>query len=483
MNFLQRINPFRKRLSPKDIREAIDFGRITMDIDRQYYGAWVSGGNGSTRNFNTEQVFKELSEDEVLGNDINDLTDLLVRNDSGISRALDIFVTLGAISFSLTCEDPRGQALLDDGLELLERKNNPFRTFLARIMSSAYLRGNIFAEVSFDRQQNMSNFFCIDPRYAYWEGVKDPNDGWIPQLMQWQNGQKIVIDSPNVIFMAINPLIDDIEGIGLAQTAFPPVLGDTFLFQDLRKVMRNHAWMQRFIAINQVELRQAGYSWEQVKEIVARDRQMIQEEWSNLDIEDIPVGTGEIEMRQYEGASTRGLPQLDTADRTYDRKFIRGAKTTPFEMGSNEFVAESSARRQAWFQSVWTGYHQDNFEFLVEFLWKRVLLAKGILTDPVFKLKRSNADERRTEALVFGTMMSGINTAVGAGMPINMAIMLYEHVTGDQIPEEWMSEIEEAVKNAPPPDTTTRGGSDEIAQEIREEIEGDDETTDMARPT
>ena len=448
MKVFEFLNPFTKRNRRASLEERLDFARITSDFDgKRKYGAWGTATDGGGRSWNPEQTFKEFTEEELKDLPIHDLADLLVRNDASISQVVDRFMTVTSIGYSLTCEDPRGQRLLDEGQELLEKKNNGFRTFLARLFSSAMLRGNVFAEATFDEMRNFSNFFCVDPKFAYFQGRRDEVDGWVPELYQWVNGKKVVIDSENVIYMSMNPLIDDIAGHSMIQTAFPPVISDTLMMQDLRKVIANHAWVQRFIAINQVALKQAGFTWEEIKEIVKRDRAMIAKDWQDLDVDETPVGTGEIEMRQYPGASNRGFPQMDMADRAYDRKLIRGAKTTPLEMGSNEFVAESSANTQTVNHALWYSYHQDNIESVAVYLWERVLKAKGILRPVIFTLKRANHVVQREQAVVFDLIFKGIKSAVDAGIPIGTAIKLYEFISDEEMPAEVVNELEKMVSS------------------------------------
>ena len=322
------------------------------------------------------------------------------------------------------------------------------------------LRGEICTEVVFDEQMNASNFFVVDPQFIKFKAENDEVDGQVWVMGQTRGDKFVPITSETVQFESINPLLKDPRGRSLVATAFPSIISDTLMLQDLRKVVKNHAWTQRYILINQIALKEAGFSTDEIEEIIKKDQNLIGSEWSQLEPNEIPVGTAEIELRQYEGAAAGRLNFVDTLDRVHDRKSLRGGKTTPAALGSNEFVAESSAEEQGVQQDLRIASHQDTVVQMIEGQLIRVIRSAGIAGPVNFEMERLNTRERKRRVEVFITMMIGIRSAIEAGMDIEAAIKLYENVTREKLPEELIKEIKEGFVRPEPRSTSGDNNED-----------------------
>ena len=188
-----------------------------------------------------------------------------------------------------------------------------------------------------------------------------------------------------------------------------------------------------------------------------------------------PISTGEIEFRQYEGASSRGLGFVDILERMYDRWSIRGAKANPSLLGSNEFTAESSAEEQMIQYSTRISSHQDTVERIIKRLLTFVIRGEGIAGEVNFSTRRINSKERKREAETFDIIMGGILKAYNSGIPLKLAILIYQDTTGFKLSDDLIREIEDAViqeglgsENTEGDDNGTDGddgetGSDETA--------------------
>ena len=388
----------------------------------------------------TEQLFEKLTENELYNMDPYQLADRMIKSDPLLDKALDDFVTYATSDFEYSCEDPNGDEILHDLFLLLEQKRNSFSQLLVQMFTSIFLRGSVCVEIVFNENSEPSNLFVIDPKYLRFRTQEDPVDGEVRVLGQFQNGVFVPVDSPTVIYEAINPLVDSSYGRSMIASSFPSLISSSLMHQDLRKIVKNHAWPQRFVAINTLALSQAGVDWNTIEDIVAKDINLIKNEWSKLPPEVSPIGTGEIELRQYPGANG-SLNFVDILDRMYDRKSIRAVKGPPSMFGSNEFVAESSAEEQAIQYSIRISSFQSTVQRILQRVFTLIIRSQGIAGKVTFSLKRVNAKERERESRIFGVIMDGIKTAKDAGISVPMAVKIYQDVTGLRFSEELIAEI------------------------------------------
>ena len=404
---------------------------------------------------NTEAGFERLTEEQLYNKEREELADIMVSNDATASLTVNIYVTLLLLDARLTCEDPRGQAVIDEFLMTLKKKRNAFSEFLQRVVMSIVTRGNIFTEVVFDDKMMPSNLFCYDTKWAEWRKVKDKIDGSVWKLGQnpagkdWQE-----ITSPNVFFYSITPLMGEKKGLGMMDTGFPSLISASLMLKDLRSVVANHAFIQRYIEIKTLEMKKAGLSTTEIQTQTASLKAQIAAEWGNLKPGDTPFSSDIAEMKELQGGGARGVSFADTTDRTLDRRSLRGTKLPPSYAGSNEFVAETSAREQSVNFSIRLGTLQDLIVEVVEDGFTPVLRSQGVAADPEFHLKKSNAIEREDEAEIFNILMQGISAAVSAGFDIDDALDIYTELSGESLSEELRERIRKNVRqqtgNGPP---------------------------------
>ena len=392
----------------------------------------------------SEQDFKEMTESEILKKPPQELGDFMTKNEPTTAKVVDDFCSLCGLKVELTCEDERGQAIIDDALKMLYQKNNPFPVFIYKTFYSVLHRGNIFAEVVLNEMRDFENLFFVEPNTAVFQEAKDAKDGYrLGQLNS--SGDFKAMDYDTVFFEAINPSLGALKGHSLIASAFPPALGELFMEQDLRKVVANHAWDRRMYTIDRLHLKEIGYTPDQIDKIVEQNRTLI-ESWGAIDPSMTPVSTSEIGVARSEGAgSGGGLNFVEMLGRFYDRLMSRGLKTDNFGINSNEFVSESSARVQTVTQSVWRSGYQTRIEDFYGRLFTVVVRAKGVAVPVVCRMRRTNAPERQIEAEAYRTMARGVKEMVSTGIPLKAAVMLYEHVAAHSFPEWLMDEIEKGT--------------------------------------
>lgn len=446
LSFLNRFTSKRARNTDDFVRSTVtdssdrDIGRVYRDL-RRTFRSWNLKGNS------TEQNIRELTEDDLLEMEPGELGEFMTRNNPTIAKVVDDFCTLSRLHFELVCDSEAGQQLVDEALATLDYKRNSFQTFLYRAFYSILHHGCLFIEIVFDKERNFSNLFCIDPRTAAFRTKKDAVDGEVPELGQYdKEGNFKPLPYDTIFFEAINPQIGEMQGHSLVASAYPSEIGKMFMDKDLRKVIKNHAWVKRQIRINRKYLKECGYTTQQIDAILEENKIKIQGEWSKLPPGEIPVSGAEVEIVQTEGASSAGgLNFVDMLKRVWDRDVIRGTKSTPFAFGSNEFVAESSAEIQEVSQSQWRGSHQDIVELTVSRAMSMIPRMQGI-TDPVMlMLRRTNAVERRSEAEAFKAMAQGVKEIVDSGIPLVTAIKLFEDISGHKFPTWLVDEVKEEM--------------------------------------
>ena len=446
MGFLDRILR-RPSKEQRLVDRMMAFARMTQ-TEESTLPMWNTSGRRYGRS--SEQIFKEYSEEDLGNLDDVDLTDLMIKNDPTANRAWDDATLYGALSVQLTCENPRGQRILDDMQMVLDKKRNGLRGIISKLLTSILARGDMFSEVILGPKRRFENIVVVDPKYAYFENRKRGAEGLMPVLGQYFNGTWKPLTSENVFYQSVNAYLDDPKGTSVLTTAFPSLISDRLVLQDLRKVVKNHAWLQRLIAINQIGLMEAGYKLPEIEKIVEKDKADIQKHWGGgIDPEETPVMTGEVEFRQYEGASGgRGLQFIDTIDRIHDRKTLRGIKATPFNMGSNEFIAESSAEAQMILWGIRVNVYQDMTEGFVARNARVPLLLAGITEPAVCTIQRMKDWQRLEQAQIFSEVVTGVTALVSAGVPLAVAFQVFEDITDQTLSDAVRAKIEKVIMDS-----------------------------------
>ena len=280
-----------------------DAARSTID-SRPPQGRINVFASETDKGVNAEQVFREIGENDLYQLSITELVETLVVSNGTAARLWDDFVTFSVLDYELTCEDARGQQLLDDFRVVLDNKRNPFDFTLRQIFSQVVLRGNYCFELILDDDRNLSNFVAVDPDLFKFLGRDDPVDGTVYDLVQYDaDGKPVVIDSPLVYFEAINALPGKRKGTALIGPAMPAIISNLLVMQDLRKVVSTSAFLEKYWSINHVELKKAGYTLAEIAEIVSTSEQQIGTVASNRDKTKVPVVSAEMELKQYAGAT------------------------------------------------------------------------------------------------------------------------------------------------------------------------------------
>ena len=428
------------------------------ELQNDYRGtggrSFVWQGGGSARYGNSEKRFRQVTAESLEELSQTELSDLLIETDPTVSRIYNDFVTFATLDIELTCEDVRGQEILDEFRLLLKRNRNSLNSVLVRVFGSILAYGTYCFEITFDSLRAPTNIFVIHPDTLYFRSRSDGSGGTVWDLGQYDDEDNFHVLSPDRVFYdATNPLVDKVKGHSMIAPAFPSAIGATLMQKDLQDVIHNHAWVRKFIKINDLELRKEKVPEKVIKERIATIEGLIRSTDNFKDPALVPVFSGPVEFSQVQGAGSSGsggMQFVDIVARFLDRQAIRGGSGVPTFLGSNEYTAESSAKSQGLRASVW----MESFQSLVEEEMGRALSMSlqgvGITEPAVLSLKRVDVVERELEADIFMKMAEGIKDLVAGGMGLLEAVELYRVSTNTYIPRQLIDDIERGMTDAEP---------------------------------
>lgn len=400
-----------------------------------------SGGAGAK--------FDKVSEDDLLKLPIVDLAIKMIKSDSLLDMTVSLYCTLVSLEHELTAESSTAERAIREINDLLEYKRIPLSLLVSHIASSMIVRGNICVERVFDKQGRPSSVFCMDTRWFEWKLQDAGIDG-----QMWFLGQNTgdrqswerLRETPNVLWVSINPLIGERMGRSPIVTAFDPALKNTELLDALSKVVKTQAFVKRFLQIQQLKMKEVGFTSTEIDKLTSEAHDDVKK-WAGLGVDEIPFSSDVINWDQEPGATGRGGLSFTTeANKQFDRMAMRGAGVPPGVVGGSEHVAEYGIRSETKFYGVTLGFGQETLKDTVEWVYRGFLRSMGIRGDPIFTTKRIDVIERLEEAQAFESVLKGIGLAVDSGIPLPTAIKMYEGESGTTFSADVKKEIKEAYE-------------------------------------
>ena len=397
----------------------------------------------------TEGGASQSKFEKVKTSDLNDLSivDLvvkMVKSDPLLDMTVDYYCTLVSLEHTLTAESDVAQRAINEINEMLEFKKIPLSLLVSHIASSMILRGNVCVERVFDENNMPSSIYSVDPRWFEWRLMDAGVDGqrwFLGQFTGEQDTWEKLAETPHVLWLSVNPIVGERSGRSPLATAFDPLIKDTELLSDLSEVVRTQAFVRRFIQYQTLRMKELNFSQSDISQMT-NEASDDMKKWAGLGPDEIPTSSDVVQWNQEQGATRQGgLSFVDTVDRVYDRKSLRGAKMPPALAGTSEFATETSIQTQGKFYSVNLGSGQERLAYTVEWAYRGFLRSMGIRGDPILSTKRVNALERMEEAKAFESVMQGVERAVNAGIPLPTAIKMYEAESGMTFPADVVDEI------------------------------------------
>lgn len=476
-NFKNRLKLASQILFPnsKNVLDASAIITEGLNIGGASVGIW----GGLTDKNKSKTSFEQITVKDLYKEDLDELLPRVIKSDPAIDQAYDFFTTLTTQQSEMTAETDRAEREIEEINQILEENNNPFDLLIAHCASSLIMRGDILAETEFDENMEIKNLWIHDPTWVEWRLLTEningiPSSKW--SLGQYREGKWEIIDSPNVFYLAGNPIVGERSSRSPLQTSLFPALAQSGMIQTLQSIMDIHAWAQTLFSVQKLEmikLDKEGGDVGNINEQILKAYNLISNVLSKKKPNQIMGITDDIKPVELPGGGEKMTFTQDIGN-LYDKRTSMGAKT-PSTVGGQQQRADYSTRQQNLFYSVYLQSGQENIKTVFEKSYKHLLVSRGVVDDPIYTSKSVNVESRRIEAETFQEIMAGINTAVQSGMSLGLAIAFFEEESGTTFSANLKARIEkesEMMLNNPnnPPNNTPNNTENDEETALRQQL-------------
>ena len=301
-------------------------------------------------------------DDQTLGRiSTGDLVEMMVDLSPEVSGALWHFIRFcnpgweaRALRPGSREEDKEGQARLDAFIDELNRQHGAVDVVWNMFFMTAFMRGALFGELIADRAGRVPlDLVAIDPRAAEFAIQNDVDRGPVWRLGQVRDNKFVAIDVPTVQYVPVDPVPGKPPyGRSLVTPAVFSALFLLSLLHDLRRVVAQQGYPRLDLEVDLGKLQESmpesidddpDKQLEWVEKVIGQ----IAEMYEQLQPDDAYVHTDVVKVNRPVGAvDASSLGAVDALIRAVERMAIRGLKTMPLLMGSNEAVSETHANRQ-----------------------------------------------------------------------------------------------------------------------------------------
>jgi hypothetical protein len=303
-------------------------------------------------------------------------------------------------------EDKVGKARLDEFMKTLGERHGAPDVVWNMFFMTAFLRGAFFGELVGDENgRRPVDLVAIDPHAAEFREVDDPVLGSAWQLGQTWANQFRPIDAPTVRYVPVDP-VPGVAPYGRSLVT-PAIFSSLFLLSllhDLRRVVAQQGYPRLDL---EVKLEQLAESMPADIE----DDPDKQDAWvegvindvatmyAQLQPDDAYVHTDVVKVNRPVGAvDASSLGAVDSLIRAVERMAIRGLKTMPLLMGSNEAVSETHANRQWEIHVAGIKALQHLAEQMIGHLLTLALQMQGLRSVVEFRFAELRASEALRDA-------------------------------------------------------------------------------------
>jgi hypothetical protein len=354
----------------------------------------------------------KLSVQNLEGYSVTKMMEILATYSPDISRALWDLQRLYNPGWELKALRPNSdevddvaQGALDAFIDRLTDLHGSADVVFNRLPMAAFIRGSMLAELVLDPAgREPVDLATPDPATITFRKVPDPVLGTKWQMGQWQGGEFVVLDSPTIRYVAVDPLPGEPYGRALASPALFTSLFLLGMLHDLRRVVAQQGWPRLDLAVNTEKLMAAmpGTTSNDPTKFIEWANQVISEVQSvydELEPDDAYVHTDIVEVNSPKGAvDSFSLSGLEGLVRILERMAIRALKTMPLMFGTTEGSSEANANRQWEIYAAGIKALQHLGEQLLERLFALALRAQGLEADVEFRFaEMRNAELLRDE--------------------------------------------------------------------------------------
>jgi hypothetical protein len=362
-------------------------------------------------------------------------------------------------------QDDRAQAVLNQFIDRLEGFHGSFKAISDRLFMAALTRGAFFAELVLDRTKRIPlDIATPDPATVRFRRhtVRDRGPAWVPG--QWQDGQFVTFDAPNVIYIPLDPEPGSPYGRPMLAPALFTSIFLLGVLHDLRRVIAQQGYPRTDIIVRLEALRNAyrtldDREFEQkVEELIVA----IGRNYARLEPDDAFVHTDPIEVTRAPGAvDSSVMGGAVGMIEALERMATRALKSMPLLMGITDGVSEANANRQWEIHAAGVKTVQHYAETLLGRLLSLALQVQGIVAEVKVRFAEVRAAEELRDAQTFMLKLKGAELAerLGYVTPDEAA----EYATGHGIPESLKDERIPLVNQPAWMSTKTSDGAGETS--------------------
>ena len=396
-----------------------------------------------------KDFFEQVSIKDLESEPLHTLLHKVIKSDPAIDQIASFFTTLTTQQHKVTSESSRGDRAIQEILDMLEAKKNPLSLAVSHCASSLIVRGDICIETEFNESNRPENLWVPDPRWVDWRLVSESGtQRW--GLWTYGTGKWEEITSPNVHYIAGEPLIGERSSRSPLQTSLFPAISESSMINTLQSILDIHAWAQTVFSVKKLEmikLENDGAHIEDINAQVLEAMELIKALGKKRPDQVMGV-TDDIEPMHLPGGGEE-YTFTKTIGELYDKRIAMGSKT-PTTVGGPSERADYSTKENGLFYSAYLLGAQENIKDAIEWAFRRFFRSMGVSADPIYTSKSTNVQARMIEADAFAATMKGIAEAVKSGMPLPLAIEFFEEESGRTFSADLKARIEKEVM-APAP--------------------------------
>ena len=381
-------------------------GRATYD---EYYltpfstgFAYISPDNENDWKLNS------IDESQLSSQKAAALIEIFINSSPDLDRALHDMYQFCNIGWTLECEDPIGQRILDNAQKMMEDNGQDLDDKVNSLIASGFLWGAFYTESVFELNgRDFVDLVIISPTQArYQRRDDDPVRGQYWQLGQEEKGRFVALTDPTIIYKAINPIPDKPFGRPMVNSALFGIVFQLGLLKSLRQVIETQAWPRQVWKIDRELLHEIGIDPKKQQAIIDENAKKIEQYMQNSNLQKAkqPVVGSEVLNEMIGGINRSNFGAVESIQKLLDTWVTRGLKQYPilFGINSNSGLSDNSDI-QLEAHTIFIESFQSGIEKMINRQFQLVLNAAGYPNlYPKFKLERVNSlvRHRRAETLL-----------------------------------------------------------------------------------
>ena len=408
-------NPVSSQREPIQILTRAD-GRATYD---EYYltpfstgFAYISPDNENDWKLNS------IDESQLSSKRADELINIFINSSPDLDRALHDMQQFCNIGWTLECEDPIGQRILDNAQKTMEANGQDLDDKINSLIASGFLWGAFYTESVFEFNGiDFNDLVVISPTQArYQRRDDDAVRGQYWQLGQEEKGRFVALTDPTIIYKAINPIPDKPFGRPMVNSALFGIIFQLGLLKSLRQVIETQAWPRQFWKIDREILHNVGTDPKKVQTIIDDTAKKIELYMSNSNLQKArqPVVGSEVSVETAGGINRANFGAVESIQKLLDTWVTRGLKQYPilFGINSNSGLSDNSDI-QLEAHTIFIESFQSGIEKILNRQFQFVLNAAGYPNlYPKFSLERVNSLVRHRRAETLNNEVNAISKLI-----------------------------------------------------------------------